>query len=502
MDSKIKNRLLNNSFWNFYSLGFSRFGSLIFTIILIRFLLPEGYGVYSIVTSTALILYNFAELGINHALIRYLSYSLAKNPKKLNSYYRYLLKLRFFAILILSFTLLILSYPLAYYIFDNPSMFVPFLISSFYIFISSFESFYSSIFYAVEKLNYLGIKETLNQFLRIALAFCLFYLVASSFYISGILIVITLVSLVMFLFSLFYTKKIIPQLYAKNSSTINQKKVVKFAGYLTIASISSAFFSYIDSIMLGLFLAPEYVGYYKSAFSLVFGVIGLLSFQNILLPFFTKLKGYNTQNIFGKVFYFMAMISLPATFGLLALGKYFIVAFFGESYLPATTPLYFLAFLIFPSITLSLFLSYFSAEEKPEIFAKLVLISSIINIILNIILIKSLSLISPIFGTAGAGIATLFSWVFYFSFASIILKNKFKISTPFKSLIKPLISSIIMFLAISFTLKFISDMNLIVGIAEVLFGILIYFLVLFLIKGIEKKDVFLILSLMKLKKLY
>ena len=43
----------------------------------------------------------------------------------------------------------------------------------------------------------------------------------------------------------------------------------------------------------------------------------------------------------------------------------------------------------------------------------------------------------------------------------------------------------------------IKDMNLITGLGEVALGVLLYFLVMFLIKGIEKRDFYLIKEIIK-----
>ena len=102
--------------------------------------------------------------------------------------------------------------------------------------------------------------------------------------------------------------------------------------------------------------------------------------------------------------------------------------------------------------------------------------------------IKSFLLISPIWATAGAGIATLISWIFYL-FASIhFSKKELKVKFSFKPIIKPLIASVIMAGVLMCSITFIKNITLISGFLLFLLGIIVYFSIMILIKGIKKED--------------
>ncbi len=484
----LKEKTLKNSFWNLLATLSNRLGGLVFTIILARFLLPETFGVYSIIISIAMVFFTFADLGVNGALVRYVSYALAHEKRKIPSYYRYLLKLKLCFALIASALLIALSYPIAFNLYKNPQLFQPLLICGIYIFILSFENFYSQIFYAAEKVRYLSIKEFLHQAIRISLAFFVFFFVTASYQIIGIILALILTAMLMIIFGIYYSYKLIPEMYKKPTEKINKKRIRTFLSFLTIASISSIFFSYIDSLMLGLFTPTEFVGFYRVSFSLVFGVIGLASFANLIfLPIFTKLKKEKTNQVLNLAFKYISLISIPAVFGVLILGKYFIKFLYGQSYLPAALSLQFLSFLIFPAVSVGLFLSLFSAEEKPQIFAKLIILATIINIILNFIFIKSFLAISPLWATAGAAIATLISWTFYFISAVITIRKEFNLKIIFKPLLKPLSASLIM--AIVIRLILIKGLNLISGIGTIFVGFFVYSLIMILIEKNIKKEI-------------
>lgn len=500
MDVKAyKKRIIKNSIWGLGASIVNRFGALVFTIILARVLMPEKYGIYSIVLSIAIIFCTFTDLGISKSMVRYISLAVRKNKKKISAYHFYLLKIKLILTLFFSILLLILAYPISFYIFKNQELFFPLLVAAIYIFILSFEGFYSSIFYPIEKIKYISFKETASQILKITFVTVIIYFIKTSYQIIGIFLALILTHLLLLIFNLYYSKKLIPSLFKKSQEKINKKRVRKFVWFLTIASISAVFFSYIDSIMLGFFLLPEYVGYYHVSFSLIIGIVGMLSFLPLLLiSVFTKLEIRKVNIVFNKVFKYVSMITIPSVFGLLVLGDYFIKIFFGDKYLPSSLSLYFLAPLVFVIVSTGLFVSLFSAKEKPQIFARLILITCLINILLNFILIKTFSFfLGSLWATAGAAIATTTSWIFYLFSSGFYTKREFNVSLHLKSITKPLISSIIMFLSLYSLILYIKDVHLIAGIFLVLEGIIIYFAILFLIRGIKKEEIKFIAGLIK-----
>jgi len=492
----LKERVVKNSFWSFSSAMINRFGALVFTIILIRFLLPEpeSFGIYSIVLSTAMIFYTFTELGTNKAITRYISHALAKNKKEIPSYYHYLLKIKFFLSLSVALLLFIFSYPISFYFYKNPLLFLPLLVASVYIFIMAIESFYVGLFYSVEKAEFTTIRYSLEEILKITFALLVFYFVASTSYrVVGIFFTYAVISLLLLFFNLHYLKKLIPEIGYKSEVEIDKRKVRRFVSLLTVATISGVFFSYIDSVMLGFYLQPEFVGYYRAAYSLVFGIAGILGFPSVvLLPYFTKLNKTQISNIFNQSFRFLAIFSIPCIFGLIILGRYFIVLFFDYPFLPASLPLYFLAILIFPVVAVNLFLSLFSAEEKPGIFAKLILITSVLNIVLNFILINVFLAFkennASQWATAGAAIATTASWLFYLFSFKYISRKKLGLFFSFRPVIKPLFSSVVMSVSILLFVYLVGDMGLLSGLIAILLGMLVYFISMYIMKGITIKD--------------
>ncbi len=485
----LKESLVKNSFWSFLSSVLNRVGALIFTVVLTGFLLPEGYGIYSIVLSVAMIFYTFTELGTNTAISRYIAHALAKDKKEISAYYRYLLKIKLMLALTASFLLFILAYPLSYYLFKNSELFLPLLVSSFYILIMALETFYLNIFYALEKSEYTTLRYSIDQVLRITLSILIFYFIAASYRIVGLFAMFALITLFLLFVNLFYLRKLLPEMFKKSEAVIDKKRIVKFVSSLTVASISNAFFSYIDAVILGIFLLPQFVGYFRVSYSLVLGITGILGFPGmILITFFTKLDKSRKSLVLNQALRYMAIVSLPAIFGLIILGRYIVRLLFGYSFLDSMFSLYFLAFLIFPSAFITILSSLFLAEEKSRAFAKLIVTTAVLNLFLNILFIKLFLMISPLWATAGAAIATTISWFFYlFSFV-YVANNRMGVKISFKPIIKPLISSCVMSFFLLASLALINDMTLLLGIFEIFLGAIVYLVSMVLLKGITIKD--------------
>ena len=117
----IKKSIIENSFWSLITSIIGRGGALIFTIILARFLMPERYGIFSIVLSVSMFFYIFADIGINTTAVRFISSSLSKKNKRAGNYYGYLLKLKLTLALTFFLLLVISAYPLSHYVFKNES---------------------------------------------------------------------------------------------------------------------------------------------------------------------------------------------------------------------------------------------------------------------------------------------------------------------------------------------------------------------------------------------
>ena len=104
---------VKNSYYQVFVNMAAKIGSLIFTIILARILLPELFGLYSLALSTIMIFTAFSDLGINQTMARFVSREFGKdNTKKARAYFLYLGKVKlFFTFLSIVFLMITASSP-------------------------------------------------------------------------------------------------------------------------------------------------------------------------------------------------------------------------------------------------------------------------------------------------------------------------------------------------------------------------------------------------------
>ncbi len=488
MKKSLTEQVLNNSIWFFLNSLMKRVIALAFTIVLVRLLLPEKFGIYSLALSIAMIFLGLGDLGIDQAFTIFFSKYINKEPEKANSYFNYLFKIKISLIFILSLILGLSAYIFAKYIFKQPELLKILPISAVYIFFFSLSGFFSCFFYIYKKVKLDFIKETLFQVIRLVLVLLIIKILPQEYSIVGIFFSLLLTSVIVLLFSVYYSKKLYPILFSKSETRIDKKRIFKFLFYLLIGSISFIIFSEIDIFMLGLFLKDlKFIGYYRAVFTLIIGVWGVISVTPVLLPIFSAIGKIRLKKAVDKVLKITFMFSIPAIFGVLILGRYIIRLIYGIEYLEGAFLLNFLAFLIFSEVTINLLIGVLSSREKPRFVAKSLLIAIILNIVLDYFLIKSLLNISSLWATAGAAIATLVTR-YIFMFSIMFYANKecgIKIKANY--IIKPLIASLAMAAAL-YLIAHKIDVGIISGLLIITLGIFVYFLVLYLIRGIKKQD--------------
>ena len=494
----VNEQIAVSSLWNFIMVLLSRIGGLLFVVIIARYLMPEGFGIYNLALSISLIILYFIDSGINQSLMRYVAEALGKNNKKLaTATSKYLLKIKMFIALGLSLLMALLAYPLATYVFDKPKLFLPLLFMGFYIMASAFGSFYNSYFYIIKKVKYLTLKQFFFELSRIIGVLILFNLAMQEYYVLGTLLVLALTIFLATLYLIYNLRKLSPYIFEKSDEKIDKKRIMKFFVYMGLMGSLLVVFGYIDTIIIGILLESAYVGYYSAALALAGGIWSFLNLSPILLPIFTQMKNHDLERSVNKVFKYISILAIPSIFGIFILGHYFIRAIYGYEYLPAVLPFYILALLVLILPLNYVVVSLFSAKEKPKYVVNLIIISTILNIVLDLILIIHLSKISLNLAIAGAAVATVISELFYLFGLLSYTKKKLKIRLQPMHLMKPIISGIIMFLALYLLTSKLPELNLFIGVLTVILGAAIYITVMFLIKGLVKEDIRLVKHLLK-----
>jgi len=288
---------VKNSIYNLSTTLISKFGSLIFVVILARLLMPELFGYYSLALSTILIFAAISELGIGKAIVRFVSHSLGKNnKKKAKNYMIYFGKIKFFFTLLSVLLLLIFSKFIAENYYQKP-IFLALLAGVFYISFTKIVSFLKSILNSFNNFRNVLFKEILFQISRIILVplvvVCAMKLsLLDELILFYIILALAISYLITGAYLLFVTKKksYLKPKGSRGLSKEDKKDVNRFVLLTAVISLSGVFFGNIDKIILGRFVAGEFIGYYQAAFSLIGALTSLSAFGAVLLPIFSRMN--------------------------------------------------------------------------------------------------------------------------------------------------------------------------------------------------------------------
>jgi O-antigen/teichoic acid export membrane protein len=431
---------IKNSSFQLTSNLIIKFGSLLFTIIVARLLMPEKMGLYSLALSTIVFFSAFSDFGIGSALLTFVSKSLGKgNPKKAKGYFEKLLKWK--KILLISCSLLLISS--AYFVANNyyqKPIFYALLVGGLYIPILGLLSFIEHLFKANNNFKVPLIKEIVFQVLRLTLVPLGILILLKTNFSNGIIIafvlsILTLCYLISLFFFVFIAKRKIDFIKTKSEPLTNEqiKGLKHFLFPLTVTALSGVFFGYIDTLMLGHFVSSEYLAYYGSAFSLVGSAIAIIGFTaTALFPLFSKLEGKSLEILFRKTRNITFIISLLSAIITYFVAYYVVRIAYGQDYLFSVPILKILSIIVFLIPLSGIYDNYLLSQKKTNYIAKILIISTMINIVLNYFGINY-GLNHGFFwqegsmsqAVLGACFATITSRIFYL-LGIIYLKNKYK----------------------------------------------------------------------------
>jgi len=421
---------IKNSIYQFSTNFVLKIGSLVFTVIIARLLMPELFGLYNLALSTILIFFVISNMGIGPALVRFVSKELEKRKQKNpGAYVFYIGKVKALLYFV-SALILILSARFISNVYYQKPIYLALIAGAFYIFFYGLATFFEYILQASNLFNKIFYKEIIFQILRVivvplAILLALKNLLSNDQVLFYLFIALGISYFLISAFMFFFQIKKINYLSngQKPLNRLQKKATNKFLAAVSITIFSGLFFEYIDKIMLGHYVPAEFIGYYSAALGLIGTFIALEGFGAALLPIFSR-AGEKTLNI-GlskalKVVLFFSLIVVILSF---VLAPVIVNAVYGSEYAPASGMLKLLSVLLIPLPLISIFSTFFISKGTPQVITKLLLASTVINITLNYILITSLLPYGNIMAVYGAGIATIISQFFYLGGLIFTKKN-------------------------------------------------------------------------------
>lgn len=250
---------------------------------------------------------------------------------------------------------------------------------------------------------------------------------------------------------------------------------------LFIPQIATQIYNVLDKTMIGtIILDKAEVGFYEQAQKIVKLLLTIAtSLGTVMMPRIAvtyacgdrkKLKKYMNDS-----FAFIMMIAFPLMFGIISITSSFVPIFYGDGYDKVITIICIISPIIV-AIGLSNVIGaqYLLPTKQQKKFTISVIIGAIVNIILNIVLIK-------LYKSIGAAIATVIAEFSVTITQLILVRKEIKIYDVFKISYKYIIASIFMFV-FSIVVGYIIKNNYICIIVQIIISIITYFSILLILK--------------------
>jgi len=482
MEDTAINKITKGAFIVFLAVIISKLLTYLYRILIAR-IGPEEYGIISIGFAVIGIVSIVSLFGLEDGLTRYISYYKAKkNTKILN--YIYSLSAKITLALSIIFGIIIFHYAgyLSANIFHDQRTY--FLLRVFAIIIP---------FYGIYKINlatlrglqeiklwsYIGnIGESMIKLV------ILLFVIFLGYELGGVIVGYALTILAISVISFVYVRKKLPKNSIKNH--LYNKEILGYSWPLMFSNALVTLIVWIDTILLGYFLAPSDVGIYNAAVP----TANLLSILPIALivPFVPVLTGLlalkrkkEFEFNYNTITKWLFLLNLPIFAFLVLFSKDMLSILFGVAYAQGSSVL---------ALVALGYLIYFSLDTSTKLLVILkrtrlvfvnTLIATILSIAINIMLI-------PRLGIIGAGIGTS-SFFILINFLSLTESYKITKMFPIKlSYLKPIIAVSI----ISLVIKLIKDLYPVKHIMYLALYALIFFVAYFalvlLFKTLTKEE--------------
>ena len=171
-----------------------------------------------------------------------------------------------------------------------------------------------------------------------------------------------------------------------------------------LSTLSSTVYYSADTIILGYYMPVKFVAIYSAGVVLVHSLLYLFSgLETALFPILSssleKNKGGQESRILERGYRLLCIVTFPTAVYSFIMAPYMVRFLFGPDYLEAATPARILAILILAWAAMPAGVLFMSTG-KPEINARIGVVSAVLNLVLNFSLIPSLGIMGAALSSA------------------------------------------------------------------------------------------------------
>jgi len=380
----------------------------ILTIVLVRLLDPDSYGLLFLAISVLGTVKLLSQFGIAKSAARYVAEYKETNVGQLPHILKFSFILNIGAITVVS-TIFLIGHKFIATLIGEPDL-VPMLrIGVLFVIFSTLMWFVRTILQGLEAIKPAATVHALDRGSRLVFAVGFVLL---GYEAIGALVGYILASTIAALFGLVY---LYFQYYREMSPTgIEQgirRRIVEYSIPLTITGTAGVLDKRIDTVLVGFFIGPVAVAYYtvsRQIIQFITAPIEALGFT--LSPTYEAQKAKDNSEVAGQIYEEALshglLLYIPAAAGLILVAEPLVTVVFGEGYLGAVPVLQVLAvFAVLQSVKILTDNGLdFLGRARDRAITKSV--AAILNFCLNLILI-------PWIGVVGAALATVISDIMY-----------------------------------------------------------------------------------------
>jgi len=248
-----------------------------------------------------------------------------------------------------------------------------------------------------------------------------------------------------------------------------------------VTNMFVSFYYYVDTVMLSVLQGDVAVGWYNAAYKIALTLLFIPGALNTaLFPIMSGLYK-SSREFFGlsfeRYFKYMVILGIPIGIGTTLLASRFVFVVFGADYAESTRAVQILVWSIVVTFVATPFATLFSTANKQSIVTKVTVFGTLLNIVLNAVLIPKYSFI-------GASIATVVSTsiylVPYYAF-SVKIGHKIDGRKIISTLVKVIISSGLMAV-------FVVHLNALSLTILVPSAAAVYIALILALRGIDRQD--------------
>lgn len=490
--------LVKSSFFVFIGVFISKIVLYLYRVVIARTYGSEDYGLFSLAMMILILFTTLALLGLNEGVLRFIPIFRGKKEEyKIRYLMRFSIKVALTLSIFFGALLFLLSDIIAASVFHNIRLSIFLKISSLAIPFYALSNILLSAIRGFENVGWYSFIVNIFQNVIKLLAILLLVFLG----LNGNFIMISYVLGIMATFFLAFHvyKKKVSILLRKSQINVNSKSNLKkelfsYSLPLMFSTVLSLVYFWVDSFALGYIKGVSDVGYYNAVvpIAMLLPIVSDLFIQ-IFYPSITK--EYSKKNFFlvrevsKQVGKWIISLALPLFIIMFLFPGAVINFLFGSEYIVATNALRILALASFISILNGLFFTLLSIAGKSKTIFVDFLTTSLLNLILNFILIQK-------YGLNGAAISTGISWVVLTILLVYQIYSIFGFVPVRKKILKVFLVSLIP-LAVLLLIKKVVPQTLLFLLPIGILFFLIYFLILLISRCFDKNDLMILSSLKK-----